>query len=120
MTSTDQLDRTFAALADPTRRAILARLAEGEATVSEIVRPFGISQPAISRHLRVLEGAGLISTGRNGQFRPRRMEVAPLEAATEWLERYRAIWAENFARLDAVLEALKAEAEQPEDPDETA
>jgi len=119
---TADLDRTFAALADPTRRAILARLAEGEATVSEIVRPFGISQPAISRHLRVLEAAGLISAGRSGHFRPRRMEVAPLEAAAEWLERYRANWAENFARLDAVLEAMKSDARraQQEDRDETA
>lgn len=101
------LDSTFAALADPTRRALLARLAEGEATVSELAEPFSISQPAISKHLKVLERAGLISTGHDAQRRPRRLEPAPLQAANEWLERYRDIWEANYARLDALLETMK-------------
>lgn len=101
------LDRTFAALADPTRRAILARLAEGDATVTELSRPFAISQPAISRHLRVLEQAGLISGAREAQKRPRRLEAAPLEEANAWLERYRAFWEGNFQRLDALLDEMK-------------
>ncbi|MFN3225503.1 MAG: ArsR/SmtB family transcription factor [Hyphomicrobiales bacterium] len=102
-----QLDDTFAALADPTRRAILARLAEGEATVSEIMAPFDISQPAISRHLKVLEKAGLISTKVTGSARPRSLEVAPLEELDDWLSRYRERWEAQFQRLDAVLETLK-------------
>ena len=102
-----QLDDTFAALADPTRRAILARLAEGEATVSEIMAPFDISQPAISRHLKVLEKAGLISTKVTGSARPRSLEVAPLEELDDWLSRYRERWEGQFQRLDAVLETLK-------------
>ena len=102
-----QLDRTFAALADPTRRAILARLAGGEATVAQIMEPFDISQPAISRHLKVLETAGLISSSVSGPARPRRIEAAPLADASAWLERYREIWEANFARLDAVLDALQ-------------
>jgi DNA-binding transcriptional ArsR family regulator len=101
------LDATFAALADPTRRAILARLAEGEATVMELAEPFAISQPAISKHLKVLEKAGLISTGHDAQRRPRRIEPAALEAASQWLERYREIWEANYARLDALLETMK-------------
>ncbi len=101
------LDATFAALADPTRRAILARLAQGEATVTELARPFTISQPAISKHLRVLENAGLISTGQDAQRRPRRIEPAALQAANEWLERYRQVWEANYARLDVLLERLK-------------
>ena len=105
----DQLDRTFAALADPTRRAILARLASGEATVSELMQPFAISQPAISRHLKVLERAGLISRGRDAQRRPRRIEGAPLSDATQWLERYRKIWEDSFDRLDDLLDELKAQ-----------
>jgi DNA-binding transcriptional ArsR family regulator len=104
------LDATFAALADPTRRAILARLAEGEATVMELAEPFAISQPAISKHLKVLENAGLISTGQDAQRRPRRIEPAALEAANQWLERYREIWEANYARLDALLETLKQDA----------
>jgi DNA-binding transcriptional ArsR family regulator len=105
--SAQQLDATFAALADPTRRAILARLALGEASVTELARPFAMSQPAISKHLRVLENAGLISRGRDAQRRPRRIEAAPLAEASGWLERYRAIWEGNFRRLDALLEELQ-------------
>lgn len=102
------LDATFAALADPTRRAILARLSTGEATVMELAEPFAMSQPAISKHLKVLERAGLISRGRDAQRRPCRIEAAPLEEANGWLERYREIWEHNYQRLDALLEALKA------------
>ena len=106
----DHLDATFAALADPTRRAILARLASGEeASVRELAEPFSISQPAISKHLKVLERAGLISRGRDAQRRPRRLEAKPLAEATEWLERYRQIWEGNYERLDAVLDELKRE-----------
>ncbi|HZI65688.1 MAG TPA: metalloregulator ArsR/SmtB family transcription factor [Thermoanaerobaculia bacterium] len=101
------LDATFAALADPTRRAILARLASGEASVTEIARPFEMSQPAISKHLKVLEAAGLISTGRDAQRRPRRLEAKPLAEANLWLERYREFWEESFANLDALLDELK-------------
>ncbi len=101
------LDATFAALADPTRRAILARLADGEATVTELAAPFDMSQPAISKHLKVLERAGLISRGREAQRRPRKLEPRPLAEATEWIERYRKIWEANYKRLDAVLEELK-------------
>src|SRR6202140_3416897 len=95
----DRLDATFAALADPTRRAILARLASGEASVTELAEPFAMSQPAISKHLRVLERAGLISSGREAQRRPRRREALPLAEANEWLERYREVWEQNFQRL---------------------
>ena len=101
------LDATFAALADPTRRAILARLATGEASVAELAEPFDMSQPAISKHLKVLERAGLISRGREAQRRPRRLEPRPLADATDWIERYRRIWEENYKRLDAVLQELK-------------
>ena len=104
-----QLDATFAALADPTRRAILARLASGEASVTELAAPFDISQPAISKHLKVLERAGLISRGRDAQRRPRRLEARPLAEATGWLENYRRLWEGNFQRLDALLDELKAE-----------
>src|SRR5688572_25029713 len=99
----DRLDATFAALADPTRRAILARLASGEASVTELAGRFPMSQPAISKHLKVLERAGLVSRGRDAQRRPRRLEPRPLAEATDWLERYRRIWAVNFRRLDALL-----------------
>jgi DNA-binding transcriptional ArsR family regulator len=102
-----RLDATFAALADPTRRAILARLASGEASVTELAEPFTISQPAISKHLKVLERAGLISRGRDAQRRPRRLEAKPLAEATEWLERYRRVLEGNFQRLDALLDELK-------------
>ncbi len=101
------LDATFAALADPTRRAILARLATGEASVAELAEPFDMTQPAISKHLKVLERAGLISRGREAQRRPRRLEPRPLADATDWIERYRRIWEGNFKRLDAVLQELK-------------
>ena len=101
------LDATFAALADPTRRAILARLASGEASVRELAKPFSMSQPAISKHLRVLERAGLISRGRDAQRRPARLEAKPLADATVWLERYRAFWEGNYQRLDALLEEVK-------------
>ncbi len=105
--TSDILDATFAALADPTRRAILARLATGEASVAELAEPFDMTQPAISKHLKVLERAGLISRGREAQRRPRRLEPRPLTEATDWIERYRKIWEGNFKRLDAVLQELK-------------
>jgi len=102
-----RLDSTFAALADPTRRAILARLASGQASVRELAEPFKITQPAISKHLKVLERAGLISRGRDAQRRPRRLEAKPLAEATKWLERYREFWEGNYQRLDALLEEMK-------------
>jgi DNA-binding transcriptional ArsR family regulator len=102
-----RLDATFAALADPTRRAILARLASGDASVAQLAEPFEMSQPAISKHLKVLERAGLISRGRDAQRRPRRLEAEPLGEATEWLERYRQFWEERFERLDDLLDELK-------------
>ena len=104
----DRLDATFAALADPTRRAILARLASGEASVMELAEPFAMSQPAISKHLKVLERAGLISSGQDAQRRPRRLEATPLAEANEWLERYREFWESNFLRLDALLDEMKS------------
>jgi DNA-binding transcriptional ArsR family regulator len=107
MTSCDRLDATFAALADPTRRAILARLASGDASVNELAEPFEMTQPAISKHLKVLERAGLISRGRDAQRRPRRFEAKPLAEATEWLEKYRRLWAANFQGLDALLDLMK-------------
>lgn len=102
-----RLDATFAALADPTRRAIIARLASGEASVSELAEPFAMSQPAISKHLKVLERAGLISRGRDAQRRPCRLEAAPLREVTDWLERYRDLWEARFDRLDNLLEELE-------------
>lgn len=107
MTPSQRLDATFAALADPTRRAILARLALGEASVMELAEPFAMSQPAVSKHLKVLEGAGLISRGRDAQRRPCRIEAAPLAEANGWIEEYRAIWEGNFQRLDTLLDALQ-------------
>lgn len=104
----ERLDATFAALADPTRRAILARLAAGQASVTELAEPFAMSQPAISKHLKVLERAGLISRGRDAQRRPRRLEAKPLADATKWLERYRQFWEGNYQRLDALLDELKS------------
>ena len=103
-----RLDDTFAALADPTRRAILARLASGEASVTELVKPFAMSQPAISKHLKVLERAGLISRGQDAQRRPRRLAARPLAEATEWLMGYREFWEGSFERLDVLLDELKA------------
>jgi DNA-binding transcriptional ArsR family regulator len=103
----ERLDATFAALSDPTRRAILARLARGEASVMELAEPFAMSQPAISKHLKVLERAGLVSRGRDAQRRPCRLEAAPLRDANAWLEKYREIWEARFQRLDDLLEELK-------------
>ena len=107
MTASSRLDATFAALADPTRRAILARLATGEASVMELAKPFAMTQPAISRHLRVLERAGLISRGREAQRRLSKLEGKPLAEATEWLEDYRQFWEARFQQLDALLEEMK-------------
>lgn len=107
MQSSERLDLTFAALADPTRRAILARLATGEASVQELTEPFEMSQPAISKHLKVLERAGLISVDIDAQRRPRRLEPQRLEEAADWIERYREIFEQNYQRLDALLEELK-------------
>ncbi len=108
MTSAARLDATFAALADPTRRAILARLATGEASVNELAEPFEISQPAISKHLKVLERAGLISVDIDAQRRPRRLEPKRLEEAVDWIERYREIFEQNYQRLDALLADLQS------------
>ena len=111
--SEDDLSATFAALADPTRRAILARLAAGEATVSALAEPFAMSLPAISKHLKVLERAGLIARGRNAQFRPCRLEPAPLKDIVEWVERYRRLWSERVDRLDAYLQELQSRHDAP-------
>jgi DNA-binding transcriptional ArsR family regulator len=108
MNASDRLDTVFSALADPTRRAILARLATGEATVTELAEPFDMSQPAISKHLKVLERAGLVSVDVDGQRRPRRLEGDAMLMPIEWLERYRAVWEENYQRLDALLAELQA------------
>jgi len=108
MKRAERLDATFFALADPTRRAILARLATGEASVMDLAKPFAMSQPAISKHLRVLEKAGLISRGRDAQRRPCRIEPKRLAEADQWLERYREIWEANFHRLDDLLDELKS------------
>src|SRR5213596_3304059 len=112
-TPSARLDATFAALADPTRRAILARLASGEASVTELARPFAMSQPAVSKHLKVLERAGLISRGRDAQRRPCRIEGKPLAEANRWLEGYRQVWEANFQRLDALLDELKTPEKEP-------
>jgi DNA-binding transcriptional ArsR family regulator len=103
----DHLTATFAALADPTRRAILARLASGEANVTELAKPFDMSQPAVSKHLKVLERAGLISRGRDAQSRPCRLDASRLKEATEWMERYRRLWEESFDRLEVIVDELK-------------
>jgi len=103
----DQLSMTLSALADPTRRAILMRLMDGEAAVKDLAAPFDMSIPAICKHLKVLEGAGLISRGRNAQLRPCRLEAAPLKDAAEWIESYRKFWDESFDRLDGLLERLQ-------------
>jgi DNA-binding transcriptional ArsR family regulator len=103
----DSLSATFSALADPTRRAILARLASGEATVKELSAPFRMSGPAVSKHLRVLERAGLIARGRDAQWRPRRLEAAPLKEVSEWAESFRQFWDESYSRLDTYLETMK-------------
>src|SRR6187397_2102110 len=106
--ATDSLSTTFAALADPTRRAILARLVAGECSVGELAAPFAMSLPAVSKHLRVLERAGLIARGREAQWRPCRLEAAPLKEVAEWAERYRAIWEQRLDRLETYLQELKA------------
>jgi DNA-binding transcriptional ArsR family regulator len=110
LASADHLSSTFAALADPTRRAILARLASGDATVSELAKPFEMSMPAVSKHLKVLERAGLIARGRDAQYRPCRLEPAPLKDVSIWLDRYRQMWDERFDRLDAYLRDMQARA----------
>jgi DNA-binding transcriptional ArsR family regulator len=107
MAHSQHLDATFAALADPTRRAILARLTLGEVSVMDLAKPFAMSQPAISRHLKVLERAGLISRGRDAQRRPCRIQAKPLGEASGWLEKYRQFWEANFQRLDALLDEMK-------------
>jgi DNA-binding transcriptional ArsR family regulator len=105
--ATDQLDRTFAALADPTRRAILARLAAGEASVTELAEPFEMTLPAVSKHLKVLERAGLIARGRERQWRPARLEAGPIKEVAEWTQAYRRFWEESYDRLDEYLEELQ-------------
>jgi len=112
MRAEDQLSVVFAALADPTRRAILARLADGDATVTELAEPFSISLPAISRHLKVLEHAGLISRSRSGQWRSSSLEATPLREATDWMERYRVFWDVSFDRLDGHLRRIRQEGAQ--------
>jgi DNA-binding transcriptional ArsR family regulator len=113
--ATDRLDRTFAALADPTRRAILARLAAGEASVTTLAEPFEMSMPAVSKHLKVLERAGLITRGRERQWRPARLEAAPLREVAEWTERYRRFWEESYDRLDEYLEELQGRGKEKGD-----
>ena len=112
MTPPDPLSATFAALADPTRRAILARLAQGEASVKDLSAPFDMSQPAISKHLRVLERAGLIEQGRRAQWRPRQLRAGPLRDVADWVGQYRRHWEESFERLDAYLRELQDDKEQ--------
>jgi DNA-binding transcriptional ArsR family regulator len=118
MPSTATLDRTFAALADPTRRAILARLARGEATVGELAEPFPMSQPAVSKHLKVLERAGLIVRGRRAQWRPAELRAEPLREAAVWLEGYRRLWEERLDRLDAYLREMQETDRSEEEGDE--
>jgi DNA-binding transcriptional ArsR family regulator len=110
--ATDALSATFSALADPTRRAILARLASGERSVTELAEPFDMSLPAVSRHLRVLEAAGLIARGRDAQWRPCRLVPAPLKEVSEWAERYRQMWERRFDRLDSYLDELQTKAKK--------
>src|SRR5436309_15667810 len=117
-TATAQLDRTFSALADPTRRAILARLAAGEASVTELAAPLEITLPAISKHLKVLERAGLIARGRERQWRPARLEAGPLKEVAEWMERYREFWEESYERLDEYLEKLQDGGKEEKDGSE--
>jgi DNA-binding transcriptional ArsR family regulator len=109
MMPSDQLNRTFAALADPTRRAILARLRSGEATVKELAEPFAISPPAVTKHLKVLQRAGLITQGREAQWRPCRIEAGPLKEAAGWIDQYRQLWSERFDRLDDYLQEMQEE-----------
>ena len=114
-TVNDRLDRTFAALADPTRRAILARLAAGEASVTELAEPFEMSLPAVSKHLKVLERAGLVARARERQWRPARLEARPLKEVAEWTERYRRFWEESYDRLDEYLEELQGGGKEKRD-----
>jgi DNA-binding transcriptional ArsR family regulator len=113
--ASDRLDRTFAALADPTRRAILARLAAGEASVTALAEPFEMSLPAVSKHLKVLERAGLVTRGRERQWRPARLEAGPLKAVAEWAERYRRFWEESYDRLDEYLDELQGRGKEKGD-----
>jgi DNA-binding transcriptional ArsR family regulator len=117
--ATDRLSTTFAALADPTRRAILARLAEGEATVNELAEPFALSLPTVSKHLKVLQRAGLVSQGRKAQWRPCRLEAAPLHEVADWMEDYRRFWDESFDRLDDYLHDLQLQTQGQEKGKET-
>jgi DNA-binding transcriptional ArsR family regulator len=114
MTPSQQLDATFIALADPTRRAILARLMSGEASVNELVEPFSISQPAISKHLKILERAGLVSRSRAATRRPVKIEAAPMREAADWLQNYRQFWEQSYGRLDALLDVLQTPVNSPE------
>src|SRR3954451_10941628 len=113
MTTAAPLTITFSALADPTRRAILARLAAGERSVNELARPFDMTLPAVSKHLKVLERAGLLAKGRNAQFRPCRLEAAPLKEVSDWVEHYRRFWEESFDRLESYLKELQAKEKKP-------
>jgi DNA-binding transcriptional ArsR family regulator len=115
VTATDRLDRTFAALADPTRRAILARLAAGDASVTEVAEPFRMTLSAVSKHLKVLERAGLIARGRERQWRPARLEAGPLKEVAEWTERYRRFWEESYERLDEYLDELQGRGKERSD-----
>ena len=114
MLAVDRLSATFHALSDPTRRAMLSRLSEGEATVNQLAAPFSISLPAVSKHLKVLERAQLITRGKEAQWRPCKLEVAPLREADDWIEQYRAMWEARFDRLDAYLQELQAKEKKPE------
>lgn len=118
MRETDRLNRTFAALADPTRRAILGRLAAGEASVTQLAEPFDMTLPAVSKHLKVLERAGLIARGRERQWRPARLEPEPLKEVAEWTERYRRFWEERYDRLDGYLEELQGRGKEKNGGDE--
>jgi DNA-binding transcriptional ArsR family regulator len=111
-TATDRLDRTFAALADPTRRAILGRLSAGRASVTELAEPFDMTLPAVSKHLKVLERAGLVARGRERQWRPARLEAGPLKEVAEWTERYRRFWEESYDRLEEYLDELQGRKEE--------
>ena len=116
--TTDSLSATFSALADPTRRAILARLSSGEATVMELAKPFNISLPGVSKHLKVLQKAGLIERGREAQWRPCKLRPAPLKDISDWVDRYRKHWEESFDRLDVYLKELQAKADEEADDGE--
>jgi len=116
MTPSEQLDATFIALADPTRRAILVQLMTGEASVNELAEPFAISQPAVSKHLKILERAGLVSRSADGTRRPVKIEAAPMKDAVDWLEKYRKFWEISYQRLDALLEILQTPVNAPEKP----